>query len=55
MTELADAHPVSTLGAKAVAAALLLDAPLCVWAGDDGPSIRSAAAAVGVPYNTVPH
>lgn len=53
MAEIADAHRVSTLGAEAVAAAEHLDAPLCVWEGDDGPGVRSAAAAVGAPYRTV--
>jgi hypothetical protein len=53
MAELIDAHPVSALGAEAVAAALQLQARLCVWAGDDGPGIRAAAAAAGVTYRTV--
>jgi hypothetical protein len=35
-----DAYRVSTLGAKAVAAAERLDAPLCVWTGDDGPGFE---------------
>ena len=42
MAELADAHQLSTLGAEAVATSEHLSAPLCVWAGDDGPRIRSA-------------
>jgi len=50
MAELAQAHPISTLGAEAVAAALYLEAPLCVWAGDDGPGIRAAADASGLAY-----
>ena len=53
MAALVDAHPVSTLGAEAVAAAMELEAPLCVWAGDDGAGIRSAAASAGVTYLTV--
>lgn len=53
MAEIADAHRVSTLGAEAVAAAETLGGPLCVWEGDDGPGIRSAAAAVGVSYRTL--
>ena len=53
MAELADAHRVSTLGAEAVAASERLSAPLCVWAGDDGPGIRAAAAAVRAPYRTL--
>jgi len=27
-----------------------LEAPLCVWAGDDGPGIRAAADASGLAY-----
>lgn len=53
MAEIADAHRVSTLGAEAVAAAETLGGPLCVWEGDDGPGIRSAAAAIGVTYRTL--
>ena len=53
MAEIADRHRVSTLGAEAVAAAEYLDAPLCVWEGDDGPGIRSAVSAVGSRYRTV--
>lgn len=53
MAEIADAHRVSTLGAEAVAAAKTLGGPLCVWAGDDGPGIRGAAAALGVSYRTL--
>lgn len=52
MAEIADAHRVSTLGAEAVAAAESLGGPLCVWEGDDGPGIRTAAVAVGVSYRT---
>lgn len=53
MAEIADAHRVSTLGAEAVAAAESLGGPLCVWEGDDGSGIRSAAVAVGVSYRTL--
>lgn len=53
MAELADAHRLSALGAEAAAAAEHLDAPLCVWAGDDGPHLRAAVAAVGGDYRTV--
>lgn len=53
MAELTERHPLSTLGAEAVAAAEHLDAPLVVWAGDDGPHIRAAAASVGVRYHAV--
>lgn len=53
MAEIADAHRVSTLGAEAVAAAEHLGGPLCVWEGDDGPSIRAAMDDVGVGYLTV--
>ncbi len=52
MAEIADAHRVSALGAEAVAAAVHLVAPLCVWDGDDGPEIRGAAMALGVTYLT---
>lgn len=53
MAEIADAHRVSTLGAEAAAAAEHLGAALYVWEGDDGPGIRSALTALGVPYRTV--
>jgi hypothetical protein len=53
MAEIADAHRVSTLGAEAVAAAESLGGPLCVWEGDDGPRIRSAAVAFGVTYRAL--
>lgn len=53
MAEIADAHRVSTLGAEAVAAAEHLDAPLCVWEGDDGPGIRAAMAALDASYRTI--
>lgn len=54
MAELAAAHRLSNLGAEAVAAAEHLQAPLCVWAGDDGPHIRAAMTAVGT-YITITH
>lgn len=54
MAELADRHRVSTLGAEAVAAAVHLDAPLCVWEGDDGAGTRAAAKAAGIRYQTIP-
>ncbi|MBK5224063.1 MAG: hypothetical protein JJE52_14555 [Acidimicrobiia bacterium] len=54
MAEVAAAHRVSTLGAEAVAAAEGLDAPLCVWSGDDGPGIRAAMVALGQEYRVVP-
>jgi hypothetical protein len=53
MAELAGVYRVSTLGAEAVAAAENLDAPLCVWSGDDGPKIRGAMEALGRDYQTV--
>ena len=53
MAELAGVYRVSTLGAEAVAAAEILDAPLCVWSGDDGPAIRGAMGALGQDYRTV--
>ena len=53
MAEIVATHRVSTLGAEAVAAAERLDAPLCVWAGDDGPGIRAAMDALGQEYQRV--
>ncbi len=53
MAEVADAHRVSTLGAECVAAAEHLDAPLCVWSGDDGPGIREAMYELGLVYRTI--
>lgn len=53
MAEIAHAHRVSTLGAEAVAAAESLNAPLCVWEGDDGPGIRAAIAALRGDYRTI--
>ena len=50
MGQLSTEHRVSLLGAEAVVAAAHLDAPLCVASTDDGPGIRAAAEAVGVPY-----
>ena len=55
MAELADAHQLSTLGAEAVAASEHLSAPLCVWAGDDGPRIRSAMSDLGCDYRSISH
>ncbi len=53
MAELAAAHRVSTLGAECVAASEHLDAPVCVWSGDDGPAIRTAMAELGRDYRTI--
>lgn len=53
MAQLADRHRISSLGAEAVAAAEHLRAPLCVWAGDDGPAIRAAVTSVGGTYQTI--
>lgn len=53
MAEIAAAHRVSTLGAECVAAAEHLDAPLCVWSGDDGPGIRAAMSDLGLDYRTI--
>ena len=53
MAELVDAHRLSTLGAEAVAASEHLSAPLCVWAGDDGPNIRTALTALNGDYITI--
>ena len=53
MAEIAARHRVSTLGAECVAAAEHLDAPLCVWSGDDGPGIRAAMSDLGLDYRTI--
>lgn len=53
MAELANAHRLSSLSAEAMAAAEHLNAPLCVWTGDDGPRLRSAMGAVGSDYRTI--
>lgn len=53
MAEIAAAHRVSTLGAECVAASEHLDAPLCVWSGDDGPAIRTAMTDLGREYRTI--
>lgn len=53
MAEIASAHRVSTLGAESVAASEHLDAPVCVWSGDDGPGIRAAMADLGRDYRTI--
>lgn len=53
MATLRSQHPLSTLGAEAIAAATTLGATLAVWEGDDGPHIRGAAAANRLSYVTV--
>ena len=53
MAEIAATHRVSTLGAECVAAAEHLDAPLCVWSGDDGPGIRAAMSDLGLGHRTI--
>jgi hypothetical protein len=53
MAEIADSNRVSTLGAEAAAAAEHLNAPLCVWAGDDGPAIRTAVITIGAEYKVL--
>lgn len=53
MAEIAESYRVSTLGAECVAAAEHLDAPLCVWSGDDGTGIRAAMAALGLDHRTI--
>lgn len=53
MAEISAEHRVSTLGAECVAASEHLDAPVCVWAGDDGPGIRAAMKALRRPYRTI--
>ena len=53
MAEIATTGRLSTLGAEAVAAAQDLNAPLCVWQGDDGPAIRLAFISTGMEYRTL--
>lgn len=53
MAELSGDYLISTLGAEAIAAAESLDAPLCVWSGDDGPRIRDAMEALGRDHRTI--
>lgn len=53
MAELGSKYRLSSLGAEAVAAAEYLDAPLCVWAGNDGPGIGAAVVDIGGNYLTV--
>ena len=53
LAELVAAHRLSSLGAEAAAAAEHLEAPLCVWAGDDGPGIRAAMVDLGGDYRTI--
>jgi len=53
MAEISAAHCLSTLGSECVAAAEHLDAPLCVWSGDDGPGVRAAMIELGLDYRTI--
>jgi hypothetical protein len=53
MAELSGDYSLSTLGAEAIAASERLEAPLCVWSGDDGPRIRDAMEVLGQDYRTV--
>ena len=53
MAELAHEHRLSTLTSEAAAASEHLDAPLCVWTGDDGPRLRAAMASIGAEYRTI--
>ena len=55
MAELARVHRLSALSAEAAAASAHLDAPLCVWTGDDGPRLRAAVAGTGGDYRTISH
>lgn len=55
MAEVANDHGLSSLGAEAIAACQVLDAPLYVAESDDGPRIRAAAGALGIDYRTVAH
>ena len=54
MGELAADHQgLSTLGAEAVAAAVVLDARLLVSARDDGPGIRRCCQALAINYRAL--
>ena len=53
MAEISATRRLSTLGAESTAAAEHLDAPLCVWSGDDGPGIRAATIELGLDYRTI--
>lgn len=53
MTELANEHRLSALSSEAAAASEHLQAPLCVWIGDDGPRLRAAVASIGGEYRTI--
>jgi hypothetical protein len=48
-----DHNGLSLLGAEAVAAAESLDSRLLVSSLDDGPGIRNACLALGIPYKTL--
>ena len=48
-----DYNGLSLLGAEAVAAAESLDSRLLVSALDDGPGIRNACTALGIPYKAL--
>ena len=50
---IADFRGLSTLGAEAVAAALVLNGRVLVSARDDGPGIRSCCEALGVEYEAL--
>lgn len=53
MAAVSVSHRLSTLGAECVSAAEHLDAPICVWSGDDGPGIRAATIELGLDYRTI--
>ncbi|MDW3219591.1 MAG: hypothetical protein R8F63_13345 [Acidimicrobiales bacterium] len=53
MATLAADHGLSRLGAEAIAACRMLDAPLYVDEFDDGPRIRAAAAASRIRYRVL--
>lgn len=53
MAEIATDHRVSTLGAECLAAAEFLGATVCVWDGDVGPTIRSAASHLGLGWRPI--
>jgi hypothetical protein len=55
IAELTETFRLSALGAEAVATAEHLGAPLVVWEGDDGPSVRAAMSTLGGGYQPIPH
>lgn len=53
MAQLARDYPLSALAAEAVAATESIDGCLCVWEGDEGPSIQTCCGELGIQYRTI--